>query len=1342
MYSSAQLIRTNPAITSNYKLVSSKKKGLLYMEAFESNSDLGASRFKHFIVPELSFLSERVSTFFKDIPSETGFAVKNNILPETGVDSYFNQLDDIYTAKITTVEDTWYDEEFEAFAPLLINKNNLPEGYIVLRIDGPGEIDSNKDNFKSDLLNKAKIVHYSSLTKDSVLGRFLSRNYIDNPYYLQNAIEIEIDNLAFSRWNGIDYYNGGYTSKSFSTSEIFYNELTPYMMEKFLTSGFKMLNVAWTGILNLKFLFDDTPAAIINNVPQVREWSQNRYLGFYIDKTVEIEKYSPYKEVKLKYNNIYLLNNTFYEGDYSSILNKNIISIIGNSSTNIATVNIASHGLIDGQKIQIINTGIYDGEYNITYIDSNSFSIVSNYNDTVLNGQIIDPYVDPTEFGWNQLVPVYIRNGKDFLSIDKTEIYNLNNKIIGYKYSVISKDNHNGNILDAFDTISYKPIKLYYDGNVVRIKYTDDTFINLNNKYNLYNDLLFIEIDNQQYRLQYDINGWYINTDQLLYTDGINLTILNANGNNKNIPFNLDPIYFTIKSCKFCDIKDLDTTRINTKSSRFEHESYNLNYNQDPKLYMLDDNGVAIVEKDYLLQDPLDELLTIPSSSSNFYIPVSSEYSASGDLFTIQNNKLNDIWRKNALSLKWSFTGSKGRSDGGYLFNNSFKTLGYGNREPLSDTINPDRIQCNLDWFYTIGSPIEPYYDGYGTTIPSADIEDSLILPKSSFIGWKWTKEVYHSLCITPPSNLDLIISNNNNSPNYQRYFWRYNYFNLETYSDNKCPFDYFEWFFTRKTKNLNNEVIYKWSTFNDSLNDVVPCETLFRGLLLQIWNTTTKNPLYKEEYSLVTSNEYDGYKFASILTKRPTSDSNLYGKAGIDIYVNKIYKNILLAIFVYVPYDSLTNIEFIKRDDLYDVTVMNYLTGGSDVLSLNISQLTLKNIIHKINEPDYDLNGLILNKYVIENKKEYNIINITPATLTTVVNITLEKTTPFNIGDYIDINFLSSASNLNGTHKIIDINIDNTIITIAKPVGASNPGTYDNSYITESTSFVPFVITAHEADTLLVNTNSITRKDITNNALVPTNSVRKNGTDKTFITDNNIVPSIWNEQKLSNEFITKNNSRWESEIDPTILKNIRRFKGGYEPLTELVQLYKTTELYPLNIDNEVLGTGLTIYNYNDIDMLCIETPNGFYYPEPGNIVFITDTSAYGPTGSDILNTDRFYKVLDVIIDDAFTNTNYIILDKRAPIDYVSNNTFTCILSFYDLIESNTRFDTSLNDFGNINIMESRYFGKDTPIKDNNMIYPMIDEVGMTERKRYIFKSSWDKTYYNKSKNYKYNKNI
>ena len=55
----------------------------------------------------------------------------------------------------------------------------------------------------------------------------------------------------------------------------------------------------------------------------------------------------------------------------------------------------------------------------------------------------------------------------------------------------------------------------------------------------------------------------------------------------------------------------------------------------------------------------------------NVHIPVSSEYTANGETFKIEDNKLTPLWKKNPIYCRWVWTNSNSANDYPYLLNNS-----------------------------------------------------------------------------------------------------------------------------------------------------------------------------------------------------------------------------------------------------------------------------------------------------------------------------------------------------------------------------------------------------------------------------------------------------------------------------------------------------------------------------------------------------------------------------------------------------------------------------------------------------------------------------------------------
>lgn len=145
MDKSFQLIRTNPLLTTNIKLVVSSTDSI-YLESFNTNSQLSDSKFKHFTVNKNRYYEEVINTFYNNTPSSIAFDIKYDNDSSLCYKDYSNQFDTIYFSGADQVEDEWYEEEFEYFAPLYIRKNFLPTSFIILRVDDPIGYSLNNNN--------------------------------------------------------------------------------------------------------------------------------------------------------------------------------------------------------------------------------------------------------------------------------------------------------------------------------------------------------------------------------------------------------------------------------------------------------------------------------------------------------------------------------------------------------------------------------------------------------------------------------------------------------------------------------------------------------------------------------------------------------------------------------------------------------------------------------------------------------------------------------------------------------------------------------------------------------------------------------------------------------------------------------------------------------------------------------------------------------------------------------------------------------------------------------------------------------------------------------------------
>lgn len=289
------ILRTNVGLTTNIKIMVGLNDKLS-LDSIESNDRLSLSRFKNFKFNKSSLYDDIIPIYYKGIPSETAFQIKDDSNSETMSNNFSHQFDDLYSfGARNIVNNKDYSEEYEYFAPLYID-GSIPKNFIIFRVDGPGIELLTKENFRDNILNNFKAVKLFDLTNNSNIGQWLDLNYTSNRFFPKSPLEIDFRNLEFSKWNGIDYQSGGYISKSFFMDDIFENEKEIFELEKFIFNKFKENKVVFPNILNLSFLFDDTPSTPDIN----RKWSLNRYYGFYLEDIELSYTISSYKTPKLR----------------------------------------------------------------------------------------------------------------------------------------------------------------------------------------------------------------------------------------------------------------------------------------------------------------------------------------------------------------------------------------------------------------------------------------------------------------------------------------------------------------------------------------------------------------------------------------------------------------------------------------------------------------------------------------------------------------------------------------------------------------------------------------------------------------------------------------------------------------------------------------------------------------------------------------------------------------------------------------------------------------------------------------------------------------------------------
>jgi hypothetical protein len=660
------LLRTNVGLTTNIKvMVDTNYK--LSLDSIDSDVNLSFDKFKKVSFTKDNYYDELIPYFYKDLPADIAFTIKYENDSESMSDDFKNQYDELYNyGARNIVNNKNYTEEYEYFAPLYITKNGLPKKFIVFRVDGSGIGNLRKDNFKSEILKKLKTVKIFDLTKESVLGEWIGKNFIDNKYFPDSPLDIDFRNLEFCRWNGIDYQNGGYTYKSLFIDDILDEEKEIYELEKFVFDSYKNNKVVFPNILNFSFLFDDTPST-----PELkRKWSINRYYGFYLEDLEFVTSISPYLPIGLQSDIQLLPGNVLYSATSS---------------------NPFVQDWSDKKPFYVEYNGTYYKVEQFTETTTNQLVKVNNPLSTAESRTKKDLGFRTSKNSINNDV---IK--KSVTTNTKSAVEEFGDVIVT-KYRLISDLDLSGltasSLNQNFGQID-NTNRLIRDNNInFEISTFDDQDSNIG--------VWLIEIDGIYHNLIKDGTSLKLSTDYSFTFNQNDFSYKVAGKSTKVstvVDFNNVPKKFPIYRVKFTDIKDFDTRIVDTEFSKYEYEEYDkITKTDETKMYLENilSNSSPIDLDDFIYKDEVVN------------IPVSSEYTANYETFKI-DTELSEIWRKNSVYCRWGFQKSLSANDMPYLLNNSLIFEDFNRTTNIMDPF-PKRVERNLDYFYTINSATSSY---------------------------------------------------------------------------------------------------------------------------------------------------------------------------------------------------------------------------------------------------------------------------------------------------------------------------------------------------------------------------------------------------------------------------------------------------------------------------------------------------------------------------------------------------------------------------------------------------------------------------------------------------------
>jgi hypothetical protein len=291
------LIRTNPKLTTNIKIVADSKNQV-FLESIDADPLLTKSIYKGFEVTGGSYQND-LRRFYSQgtlpLPKSIAYKVYEKDKSLEVKNRYKDQYDFTYAMGMQPKNSRIYSEEFSLFSPLWVEKDSIPDYFVIFKLDGPVTLDYNSypssfnldsskelnnlivnpTYFFNNFLKDSKIIKTFSLKDDSFIGKYI-RDYVNDELFPEASLYASLDKQNLSYWNGISYDQGGFCKKG----ENIYKEYT--IVDKtitesddFITMGFYRNSVVHPNILNIEFLFDDEDQ---------EKYKFSRYFGLYVSE--------------------------------------------------------------------------------------------------------------------------------------------------------------------------------------------------------------------------------------------------------------------------------------------------------------------------------------------------------------------------------------------------------------------------------------------------------------------------------------------------------------------------------------------------------------------------------------------------------------------------------------------------------------------------------------------------------------------------------------------------------------------------------------------------------------------------------------------------------------------------------------------------------------------------------------------------------------------------------------------------------------------------------------------------------------------------------------------------
>lgn len=947
---SFQLVRTNPRLTTNIKIVVDSNYNL-YFESFNSDKELSDQKYKHYLLNREAMIEDEIPKFYAELPKNLAFGPKSQLDTDVMYDQYIQQFDNTYHCGANEIEDQWYTEEFEYLAPLYIKKGEIPKNFIILRVDEPaiyklegddyviGEL--SKDNFREEILDKWKCVTVFDMSNMTNIGKFLDRNINENNRFPEYSFFFDIKPYNYSKWNGLDYSTGVY-----KVSEMFLDDKTYYSnphfnLEEFITKGFEDNGLIYPNILNMKFLFDDSPAT----PSEFKKWSMNRYYGFYTDEFELVTCLTSCQLPELK-EGLTIKNNIFLSE--TKYVNPYVIEYTDNKWIQVGT---------DFYEVRLQSNGSYKiiSDINLTGYDPSTFNqgdcTIKNVGDKnyITGIGIIDEYINTSGESADMYADIYLI------------------EILG-QYHILKKDSEGNHYIQcdyAFNSDSH--ILQYWKGGKNN-EFSGQTSVTNSDGsplvYKIYRvklvdvkDFDFDRIHTHYSDYDYEKSEYYETSETKLYAKEYRDVSIPTRV--KTYDKGEDGQYKSkIVSSEYTADDETFEIRTDMISPMFEKNQSICKWGYD--------GSISHSDYPYKLNNNYDNGGTY-NKTVNTSLKIANIKEKTLDYFYRINeffgNDVNDIYTgfTSTYASDWtiSVTGASHTWDS----TRKIIILAHGGNIRFDfnlPILDNDLYSMELTYSvvltgatFSIGISASSF--PYGTSTSSGSTTIAMVSRSESTMFSIFVTDAnvdIHTIRLTKVVDLHYLNQTTNiQTALHNRYELNPNYRGFNLYHYINSEFDYFDFFFKNNMyyENYGKKYIkpyIKYSVFNGGDGDL-PATTLFKGIEYRLYNIedmvlNAKEGLSETIRNIITQggSEYNGYKFSVILSENynlydftkngeyenpvfvNNRNTSIYGanlllnfsQDGIHIFLNKKYKNMLIIIHkniaMNVEWGNLNNVD------------------------------------------------------------------------------------------------------------------------------------------------------------------------------------------------------------------------------------------------------------------------------------------------------------------------------------------------------------------------------------------------------------------------------------------------